>query len=69
MALVFDIETVGEAWDALDETTQKNLSWWLRESARDEEEYDYEVGKLKEGLGLSPLTGFIVAIGVPFSNQ
>jgi len=64
MALVFDIETVGEAWDALDETTQHNLSWYLRESARTDEEYDYEMKELKEGMGLSPLTGYIVAIGV-----
>ena len=64
MALVFDIETVGEAWDALDETTQHNLSWYLRESSKNEEEYEYEMKELKEGMGLSPLTGFIVAIGV-----
>lgn len=64
MALVFDIETVGESWDALDETTQHNLSWWLRESTRDEDTFEYEMKELKEGMGLSPLTGFIVAIGV-----
>ncbi len=64
MALVFDIETVGEKWDALDETTQHNLSWYLRESSRSEEEYAYEMKELREGLGLSPLTGFVVAIGV-----
>ncbi len=64
MALVFDIETVGETWDALDETTQHNLSWYLRESSKSEEEYEYEMKELKEGMGLSPLTGFIVAIGV-----
>lgn len=64
MALVFDIETVGESWDSLDESTQHNLSWWLRESSRTEEEYAYEMKELKEGMGLSPLTGFIVAIGV-----
>lgn len=64
MALAFDIETVGESWDALDEVTQHNLSWWLRESARTEEEYAYEMKELKEGMGLSPLTGSIVAIGV-----
>ena len=38
MALVFDIETVGESWDALDETTQHNLSWYLRESSKNDEE-------------------------------
>ncbi len=64
MALVFDIETVGEAWDALDETTQHNLAWYLKESSRSEEEYEYEMKELREGMGLSPLTGFIVAIGV-----
>lgn len=64
MALVFDIETVGETWDSLDETTQHNLAWWLRESAHTEEEFEYEMKELKEGMGLSPLTGFIVAIGV-----
>ena len=64
MALVFDIETVGEAWEELDETTQHNLSWYLRESSRTDEEYAYEMKELKEGMGLSPLTGFIVAIGV-----
>ena len=64
IALVFDIETVGEAWEELDETTQHNLSWYLRESSRTDEEYAYEMKELKEGMGLSPLTGFIVAIGV-----
>jgi len=64
MALVFDIETVGESWDSLDETTRENLSWWIRESARDREAYEYEMKELKEGMGLSPLTGYIVAIGV-----
>ena len=64
MALVFDIETVGEAWDTLDATTQHNLSWYLRESSKNDEEYEYEMKELKEGMGLSPLTGFIVAIGV-----
>lgn len=64
MALVFDIETVGEEWDALDETTQHNLAWYVQESSRDEKELAYEMKELQEGLGLSPLTGFIVAIGV-----
>lgn len=63
MALVFDIETVGEEWSELDKTTQENLTWYLKESSRDEEEFEYELKQVKEGLGLSPLTGFIVAIG------
>lgn len=64
MALVFDIETVGEAWDSLDEATQHSLSRWVRETAHDEDEYEYEMKEIREGLGFSPLTGFIVAIGV-----
>lgn len=64
MALVFDIETVAEEWNTLDPTTQHNLSWYLRESSKNDEEYEYEMKELKEGMGLSPLTGFIVAIGV-----
>lgn len=63
MALVFDIETAGESWDSFDETTRANLSWWLKESSRTETEYAYELKELQEGLGLSPLTGRIVAIG------
>ena len=63
MALVFDIETVGEEWKEFDSTTQDNFAWYLKESSRDEEEYEYELKQMQEGLGLSPLTGFIVAIG------
>jgi len=64
MALVFDIETVGESWESLDETTQHNLSWYLRESSKSDEDYEFEMKELREGMGLSPLTGSIVAIGV-----
>jgi uncharacterized protein YprB with RNaseH-like and TPR domain len=64
MALVFDIETVGESWDSLDETSQEGLLRWTRESARDDEEYEQEAKQIREGLGFSPLTGSIVAIGV-----
>jgi len=64
MALVFDIETVGEEWDSLDVATQDSLSRWIRESARVGEEYEQELKQLGDGLGFSPLTGFIIAIGV-----
>jgi hypothetical protein len=69
MAIVFDIETVGEDWSSLDAATQKNLAWYLKESARDEDEYAYELKELQQGLGLSPLTGFIVAIGAYDTEQ
>jgi DNA polymerase elongation subunit (family B) len=64
MALVFDIETVGEEWDALDETTQHALSRWAKRESKTDEEYQVALKDLKEGLGFSPLTGEIVAIGV-----
>ena len=69
MALVFDIETVGEEWNELDKTTQENLAWYIEQSSRDEDEYEYELKQVKEGLGLSPLTGFIVAIGAYDSEK
>ncbi|MBI4434102.1 ribonuclease H-like domain-containing protein [Candidatus Uhrbacteria bacterium] len=61
--LIFDIETVGEDFDAMDATTQEVMTRWVRESARDEEEYGQELARLKGRLGFSPFTGTIVAIG------
>lgn len=62
--LIFDIETVGEEFDALDTTTQEGLTRWIKKEADDEKEYQAALQDLKEGLGFSPLTGQIVAIGV-----
>ena len=62
--LVFDIETVGEDFDALDETSKKVLTRWIREDALDESEYKSALEDVKNGLGFSPLTGEIVAIGL-----
>lgn len=62
--LIFDIETVGEDFDALDETTQKGLTRWIKKEADNEEDYQVALQELKDGLGFSPLTGQIVAIGV-----
>ncbi len=62
--LVFDIETVGEDFDAMDETTQEILTWWLKKQSHSESDYEAELKELKEGLGFSPLTGSVVAIGV-----
>lgn len=65
MALVFDIETVGEEFDRLDQTTKNSLTRWIkREAGNDKEKYNAYFTDLKEGLGFSPLTGKIVAIGV-----
>ncbi len=62
--LIFDIETVGEKWDDLDETSQEVLTRWIDKTAKTEGERDAEIDDLKDGLGFSPLTGFIVAIGL-----
>lgn len=62
--LIFDIETIGEDFDSLDETTQHQLTRWIRETSASEDEYENALENVKEGMGLSPLTGEIVAIGV-----
>lgn len=54
--VIFDIETVGKEFDSLDETIQEYLLRWA-----DTEEKEEEV---KEKLGLYPITGEIVAIGL-----
>lgn len=63
-ALIFDIETIGEDFDALDGTTQEMLTRWLKRESYDEEEYQSALLDIKNGLGFSPLTGQIVAIGI-----
>jgi len=64
MKLVFDIETVGEDFDSIDEHTKENLSRWLKKEAKNETEYNASLDDLKNSLGFSPLTGKIVTIGV-----
>lgn len=62
--LVFDIETIGENFDELDETTQEVLTRWIKKESFGDDEYKNALSELKQGLGFSPLTGEIVAIGV-----
>lgn len=62
--LIFDIETIGENFDALDDTTQESLTRWIRKESATESEYESALDDLKSGLGFSPLTGEIVTIGV-----
>jgi DNA polymerase elongation subunit (family B) len=62
--LVFDIETVGEDFDALDATTQEVLTRWIQSDSESEDEYEHALTNLKNEMGFSPLTGEIVAIGV-----
>lgn len=62
--LIFDIETVGEDFAALDETTKESLTRWIKRESSGEDEYQAALKDLEDGLGFSPLTGQIVAIGV-----
>ncbi len=62
--LIFDIETVGEDFSVMDETTKKSLTRWIKREAYSEVEYEAQLQDLEEGLGFSPLTGQIVALGV-----
>lgn len=62
--LVFDIETVGEDFDSLDETSQDVLTRWIKREAESGENYAAALADLKGGMGFSPLTGQIVAIGI-----
>jgi len=61
--LIFDIETIGEDFDALDFATQEVLTRWIRKETP-AEGYEAALEDLKAGLGFSPLTGEIAAIGV-----
>lgn len=63
-SLIFDIETIGEDFEHLDETTQDILTQWIKKESSSEEDYKVALEDLKNGLGFSPLTGEIVAIGV-----
>ena len=54
--IVFDIETVGEDFEKLDQTSKDMLLRWAKDEGDEQE--------IKDGLGFSPLTGQIVAIGV-----
>ena len=65
MALIIDIETIGIDFDSLDEITQNNLTRWIeRQANNDELKLNVLFRDLKEGLGFSPLTGEIAALGV-----
>lgn len=62
--LVFDIETIGESYDEMDPATLEIMTKWIKKESYNDEEYQREIEALKDGLGFSPLTGQIVAIGV-----
>jgi 3'-5' exonuclease len=61
--LIFDIETIGEDFDEMDETTQEVLTHWIKKESGSGEEYKIALEELKQGLGLSAVVGRIVVIG------
>jgi DNA polymerase elongation subunit (family B) len=62
--LIFDIETVGEEWSRLDDVTKESLVRWVKKASRDREEQKVLTEDVVSGLGFSPLTGFLVALGI-----
>ena len=65
MALIIDLETVGQDFNGLDAATQDNLTRWARrEAAGDQAKLNVLLADVRESLGFSPLTGEIAALGV-----
>ena len=62
--LIFDIETVGDRWEELDEITKGVLTRWIERTARNLEEKKALLSDAESGLGFSPLTGSVIAIGL-----
>lgn len=62
--LIFDIETVGETWGEIDDTTKTVLTRWIERTAKTDDERHAQILDLSQSLGFSPLTGKIVAIGL-----
>jgi DNA polymerase elongation subunit (family B) len=70
-SLVFDIETVGEDFKKMDKETQEALTYWIERESMGETEYKKNVDRVKERLGLSPLTGRVVSVALvnPDTNK
>jgi len=62
--LIFDIETVGEDFDTLDETSQDVLTRWIKRESEGSGDSASALADVKNGMGFSPLTGQIVAVGI-----
>lgn len=63
-ALIIDVESVGEPFDALDETTKHVMLNPLHKKYKNQEEYAAAFEDLKLEMGLSALTGRAVAVGM-----
>lgn len=67
--LVIDIETVGESFESFDAVTKEALTKWIKKDPDSGEIDKAALEEIKNGLGLSPLTGKICAIGVLDCDQ
>lgn len=61
--MILDIETIGHDFESFDEETQKSLTRFM-DADEDDDEYTRELEGIKNELGLSPLTGEIVSLGL-----
>lgn len=68
MAIVFDLETVGESWEKIDQLTKLGLIKSYEKKARNQEEKLNAEADAQNGLGLSPFTGEIITIGMFDTN-
>lgn len=62
--LVVDIETVGEDFSLLDDYSQQSLLKAIKKNSSSDEDYQKGLEEVKNSLGLSPLTGQVVALGM-----
>lgn len=62
--LILSIKTVGELWSDLDEVTQLSLTAWMDQVPLTPDEQAAKLAAVKAGLGRSPLTGRISALGL-----
>lgn len=62
--LILDIETAGKEFDSFDDVTKKELLKRLTELDPACDEYAQKTEEVKNSLGLSPLTGEIITIGM-----
>ena len=63
-ALIIDVESVGEPFDSLDETTKHVMLNPLHKKYKNPEEYAAAFEDLKLEMGLSALTGATVTVGM-----
>lgn len=61
--LILDIETVGENWSTIDQQTQEVLKGRIKRNNLEATESEIEDQAIND-LGISPLTGEIIAIGL-----